>query len=102
MFYEWLAEKPTHDLPSGPAIWVCGDCHIGNLGPIANVQGECDIQIRDLDQTAISNPAFDLIRLGLSLAIAARNSDLPGVITAQIVEHLMIGYEQAKIGRAHV
>jgi uncharacterized protein (DUF2252 family) len=26
------------------------------------------IQIRDLDQTVIGNPAHDLIRLGLSLA----------------------------------
>ena len=30
------------------------------------------IQIRDLDQTVIGNPAHDLIRLSLSLASAAR------------------------------
>jgi len=38
-----------------------------------------DIQIRDLDQTVIGNPAQDLVRLGLSLATAARSSDLSGV-----------------------
>ncbi|PTR16016.1 uncharacterized protein (DUF2252 family) [Nitrosospira sp. Nsp2] len=93
-FYEWLEEK-TMRFPSGPAIWICGDCHLGNLGPIANHEGEVDIQIRDLDQAVIGNPAHDLIRLGLSLASVVRGSGLPGVITAQLIEHLMSGYEHA-------
>ncbi|WP_204332921.1 DUF2252 family protein, partial [Klebsiella pneumoniae] len=56
------------------------------------------VQIRDLDQTVIGNPALDLIRLGLSLACAARGSDLPGVATAHILEHLVTGYEEALAG----
>jgi uncharacterized protein (DUF2252 family) len=94
-FYEWLDGSLSHSLPEGPAIWICGDCHVGNLGPIANVEGKIDIQIRDLDQTVIGNPVHDLMRLGLSLSMAARGSDLPGVITAQMMEQLMIGYEHA-------
>jgi len=43
----------------------------------------------------IGNPAHDLIRLGLSLASAARGSDLPGVITAQMLEAMIEGYEDA-------
>lgn len=93
-FYEWLEEK-TMRFPSGPAIWICGDCHSGNLGPIANHEGKVDIQIRDLDQAVIGNPAHDLIRLGLSLASAVRGSGLPGIITAQLIENLMSGYEHA-------
>lgn len=58
-FYEWL-EASAGKLPSGDA------------------KGLVDIQIRDLDQTVIGNPAHDLIRLGLSLASAGRGSDLPG------------------------
>jgi uncharacterized protein (DUF2252 family) len=46
----------------------------------------------------IGNPAHDLIRLGLSLASAARGSDLPGVTTARMLEHLMAGYEGALAG----
>jgi uncharacterized protein (DUF2252 family) len=76
-FYEWLEGIEGHPLPEGPAIWICGDCHTGNLGPVADAQGRVEIQIRDLDQTVIGNPAHDLIRLGLSLATAARGSDLP-------------------------
>ncbi len=91
-FYEWLETLAPHALPEGPAIWICGDCHLGNLGPIASVRGGVEIQIRDLDQAVIGNPAHDLIRLGLSLAMAARGSDLPGVTTAVMLEQLMEGY----------
>lgn len=98
-FYRWLRSSQGASVPQGPAIWICGDCHIGNLGPIANAKGHVEIQIRDLDQTTIGNPAHDLIRLGLSLACAARGSDLPGVTTARMIEQIMDGYEQAFIDR---
>ena len=91
-FYEWLDTVAPSSLPVGPPIWICGDCHVGNLGPIANVDGAVEIQIRDFDQTVIGNPAHDLIRLGLSLSMAARGSDLPGVTTARMLEHLVEGY----------
>jgi uncharacterized protein (DUF2252 family) len=93
-FYEWLKTAES-TLPQGPPIWICGDCHVGNLGPIANAEDQIDIQIRDLDQTVIGNPALDLIRLGLSLATAARGSDLPGVTTAKMLEQMIEGYEEA-------
>jgi uncharacterized protein (DUF2252 family) len=96
-FYEWL-DNSRSEMPDGPPIWICGDCHVGNLGPLADAEGRVDIQIRDLDQTVIGNPAHDLIRLGLSLASAARGSDLPGVITARMLEQITEGYEQALRG----
>ena len=80
---------------TGPPIWICGDCHLGNLGPLADAGHKVEIQIRDLDQTIIGNPALDLIRLGLSLESAARSSDLPGVTTAKMVEALIDGYVRA-------
>jgi uncharacterized protein (DUF2252 family) len=94
-FYEWLAALDKGSVPEGPAIWICGDCHSGNLGPVADAKGRVEIQIRDLDQTVIGNPAHDLIRLGLSLATAARGSDLAGVVTAKILEQMVEGYGQA-------
>ncbi|SHL71335.1 Uncharacterized conserved protein, DUF2252 family [Nitrosospira sp. Nsp11] len=92
-FYEWLSGAEGRALPQGPPIWIAGDCHVGNLGPIGNIEGKINVQIRDLDQTVIGNPAHDLIRLGLSLATAARDSDLSGVVTTQMIEQLMAGYE---------
>ena len=42
-FYEWLDAAQRHDLPDGPPVWICGDCHLGNLGPVASAQGRVDI-----------------------------------------------------------
>jgi uncharacterized protein (DUF2252 family) len=97
-FYEWL-ETGGGKLPAGPSVWICGDCHLGNLGPLADSDGHVDVQIRDLDQTVIGNPVHDLVRLGLSLASAARGSDLPGVTTARMLEEMVDGYERAMAGR---
>ena len=96
-FYEWL-EASGGTLPDGPPVWICGDCHLGNLGPLADAHGRVAVQIRDLDQTVIGNPAHDLIRLGLSLATAARGSDLPGVTTAHMIEEMAKGYEHVLAG----
>ena len=94
-FYEWLEGSTGQAVPAGPSIWICGDCHAGNIGPIASAKGTVSIQIRDLDQTIVGNPAHDLIRLGLSMASAARGSDLPGVTTARMMEQIIEGYEQS-------
>jgi uncharacterized protein (DUF2252 family) len=94
-FYEWLDGIEGHALPEGPAVWICGDCHTGNIGPVADAYGRVEIQMRDFDQTVIGNPAHDLIRLGLSLATAARGSDLPGVTIVHMMEALADGYERA-------
>jgi uncharacterized protein (DUF2252 family) len=91
-FYEWLDGLPRGTLPEGPPVWICGDCHLGNLGPLADAEGHVAIQVRDLDQTVIGNPTHDLVRLGLSLASAARGSDLPGVVTARMLEEMVRGY----------
>jgi uncharacterized protein (DUF2252 family) len=97
-FYLWLEGRGKHAVPKGPAVWICGDCHAGNLGPLAAPDGRVHVQIRDLDQTVIGNPNHDLIRLALSLSSAARGSDLPGVTTAHMLEQMMIGYQRGLKG----
>lgn len=90
-FYSWLAATSVA-IPDGPPVWICGDCHLGNLGAISDGGEGLAVQIRDLDQAVIGNPAFDLIRLGLSLATAARGSDLSGIATMQILDAMLEGY----------
>src|ERR1700744_2538232 len=97
-FYRWLEGRGGRAVPKGPPVWICGDCHAGNLGPLAAADGSIHVQIRDLDQTVIGNPNHDLIRLALSLASAVRGSDLPGVTTAHMLEQMMIGYQRALKG----
>src|SRR2546421_12759896 len=70
MFYEWL-EDGGRKLPAGASVWIWGDCHLGNLGPLADADGHVDDQIRHLDQTVIGNPVHHLVRLPLSLASPA-------------------------------
>ena len=94
-FYEWLETGAGRAIPQGPRVWICGDAHVGNLGPIARCDERVEVELRDLDQTVPGNPAHDLVRLALSLAMAARSSDLPGVVTARLVEELMSGYLDA-------
>ena len=94
-FYEWITSEAGNKVPGGPPVWICGDCHVGNLGPIGHSEGKAVVELRDLDQTVIGNPAHDVVRLALSLAMAARSSDLPGVTTARITEDLVAGYERA-------
>ena len=97
-FYAWL-EEGDRRLPEGPQVWIGGDCHYGNLGPIAGAKGDIAIQIRDLDQTVIGNPTHDVIRLALSLASAARGSNLPGGTTARMVEQIVDGYQSALVAK---
>jgi uncharacterized protein (DUF2252 family) len=59
-FYEWLEQADRVALPAGPPVRICGDCHVGNLGPIGSATGGLAIQIRDLDQTVIGNPRMIL------------------------------------------
>ena len=99
-FYEWIALDAGRNVPSGPPVWICGDCHVGNLGPIGRPVGEAVVELRDLDQTVIGNPAHDVVRLALSLAMSARSSDLPGVVTSRMTEDLVAGYEHAFAGDA--
>jgi uncharacterized protein (DUF2252 family) len=80
-FYEWLDSSRRCQFPDGPPVWICGDCHVGNLGPLADAKGRVLIQIRDLDQTVIGNPAhdFDPIRafagIGVTRIGPARRDD---------------------------
>ncbi len=82
-------------MPETQPIWICGDCHVENLGALAGYGGEVAVQIRDFDQTVVGHPGHDLLRLCLSLASAARSSDLPGTVTAQMVEAVVRNYALA-------
>ena len=92
-FYEWLKSSRGKSLPKAPSLWIGGDCHVGNLGPVATKDGGIAIELRDLDQTVIGSPAHDVVRLSLSMAMAVRASALPGAVTARVIESISRGYE---------
>ncbi len=100
-FHDWLEESSQDAIPAGPPVWICGDCHVGNLGPVVGADGRIQVMIRDLDQAVIGNPAHDLIRLGLSLASACRSANLPGAVSVKVVDALLDGYARAFTRRPH-
>lgn len=93
-FYEWLLSDRGAALPRPPNIWIGGDCHIGNIGAIARVDGHTELELRDLDQTVIGSPAHDVVRLTLSMAMAIHASGLRGSHTLHAAEHIARGYER--------
>jgi uncharacterized protein (DUF2252 family) len=100
-FYEWMsATSAAEALPEGPPLWICGDCHLGNLGPVENRHGNVAIHVRDFDQTLPSNPCLDLVRLALSLSIVARGARIPGIAITGIVEEMIAGYGVGLLGQA--
>jgi uncharacterized protein (DUF2252 family) len=57
-FYEWLESARSAKIPQGPSIWICGDCHIGNLGPDCERDGRHRNSDSRFDQTVNGNPAM--------------------------------------------
>lgn len=43
-FYEWLDSLKIGAVPEGPPVWICGDCHVGNLGPVGDAKGRVEIE----------------------------------------------------------
>ena len=44
-FYQWLNQRGKQAVPEGPAVWICGDCHVGNVGPVADSKGRVAVPI---------------------------------------------------------
>ncbi len=93
-FYEWLRRPARGTLAGGASPLDLRRLPSRQSRSLADANGHVEIQIRDLDQTVIGNPAHDLVRLGLSLTSAARGSNLPGVVTSRMLEEMVRGYAE--------
>lgn len=92
LFYDVVAERLARRLPSGPRIWISADCHGENIGAVADVRGRAQLEMNDFDESTIGQPILDVVRLALSLAMAARASGLGGLDIARLLEGLTAGY----------
>ena len=70
-FYRWLGGQGKRAVPKGPAIWICGDCHAGNLGPLAAPDGKVHVQASSTSIVASSGRDLRVLdeRLQLSRSI---------------------------------
>ena len=75
-FFRGAAIVQTRDLfhspVSGIRVQVCGDCHLLNFGGFATPERILDFDINDFDETFTGPWEWDLKRLVVSFALAAR------------------------------
>lgn len=89
LFYEVLSGVKV---PAGPAVWISGDCHAENVGAVPDAKGRVELAMNDFDETVIGNPAHDVTRMALSLAIAMRGAGHAGSATVAMLTSLLEGY----------
>jgi uncharacterized protein (DUF2252 family) len=69
LFYERMTE---HDLaPAGPAAWICGDLHLENFGTYLGDNDLTYFDVNDFDEAMLAPHAWDILRLAVSVRVAA-------------------------------
>ncbi len=92
LFYRTLEERPGHSFPLGPPVWICGDCHVENVGAVADAAGVTELSLNDLDEAVVGSPTHDLLRMALSVSMELRAGGLTGPDLSRLVHALAKGY----------
>ena len=94
LFYSTLAEFTKVSIPEGPADLISGDCHVENIGAVADLEGDTEMEEpNDFDEAVGGSPAHDVLRLALSAAMEARAAGLSGLNNCTLVGAMVEGYE---------
>ncbi len=96
-FYRGAAALMAHDLANSPRIGLaaqaCGDCHLMNFGALTSPEGNVLFDINDFDETY---PGVDFIvdlkRLVTSVALAAREAQMPDKKAQALVQATVKAY----------
>jgi uncharacterized protein (DUF2252 family) len=79
-FLRGSAGLMAHDLATIPAtgirVQACGDCHLLNFGLFATPERNLIFDINDFDETLPAPWEWDVMRLAVSFAVAARDNHL--------------------------
>jgi uncharacterized protein (DUF2252 family) len=77
-FYRGAAAVMASDLQSLPRaelhVQLCGDAHLSNFGLYASPERALLFDLNDFDETLPGPFEFDVVRLGASFVVAARNN----------------------------
>ncbi len=63
--------------PAGPAAWICGDLHLENFGTYLGDNGLTYFDVNDFDETICAPFSWDILRLAVSVLVAAPIIGLP-------------------------
>lgn len=81
-FFRGAAAVMAEDLASSPVtdvrLQACGDAHIGNFGVFGSPERNLVFDVNDFDETLPAPWEWDIKRLAVSVALAARNLQITG------------------------
>ncbi|MEN5301166.1 DUF2252 domain-containing protein [Pseudomonas sp. TWI628] len=83
-FLRGSAALMAHDLAKGPNIGIkvqaCGDCHLLNFGLFATPERNLVFDLNDFDETLPAPWEWDIKRLAVSFAVAARDNGISDTV----------------------
>lgn len=100
LFYEILARRP--ELAAGPAGdgWIVGDMHLENVGAYRDDAGDVVFGLNDFDDATIGPLHLDVLRLSISVLLAAPDLGAGGAQAIALVERAVGAYLAARAGGA--
>jgi uncharacterized protein (DUF2252 family) len=97
-FLRGSAGLMAHDLSKTPAtglrVQACGDCHLLNFGFFATPERNLVFDLNDFDETLPAPWEWDLKRLTVSFAVAARDNKLSDALAGEIVMECARSYRE--------
>jgi uncharacterized protein (DUF2252 family) len=106
-FFRGTAHLFFEDIPSSsflwkaPAVWICGDLHLENFGSYKGDNRIAYFNINDFDESVLASPLLDVVRLIISLRIAAVNLKIP-VETAYQLSSLFVNTYFDKLKQGYI
>jgi uncharacterized protein (DUF2252 family) len=85
-----LATTPT----TGIRVQACGDCHLLNFGLYATPERNLVFDLNDFDETLPAPWEWDLKRLAVSFAVAARDNRLSDARAREAVQECVCSYRE--------
>jgi uncharacterized protein (DUF2252 family) len=97
-FLRGSAGLMAHDLATTPTtglrVQACGDCHLLNFGLFATPERNLVFDLNDFDETLPAPWEWDLKRLAVSFAVAARDGRLSDADAREIVLECVCAYRE--------
>ena len=94
-FYRWAQHWPAccPELAAAPRVLAVGDLHLENFGTWRDREGRLIWGVNDFDEALPAAYTLDLVRLAASVAVAARERDLP-IKPRAACRELLCGYHE--------
>src|SRR5690349_7548884 len=98
-FFRGAALVMASDLAATPAsglrVQLCGDAHLSNFGVFASPERRLVFDLNDFDETLPGPWEWDVKRLAVSMAVAARSNGFSAAEQAKAVRETVSSYRKA-------